>query len=205
MSGRFIEVPYRMLPADTLDALLEEHADADEATAGGVDTQQTDVSRSVGRVSAPTDASTEADPNDLARATKQELEKLQIETVYSLVEKPYVEIDGKVSRKELLFLTNKQANDFDFKRVQNLFNAMEISTPKLVITLSQSRAADGFKAGFHGCDVSFKQRHRNSAVLSHHTHSEVSATALQEMERRLGRFLEECVLPVVRLLLCVCW
>ena len=47
-----------------------------------------------------------------------------------------------------------------------------------------------------GSQIHFKDRGRQPAVLSHHTHAERNARDLLESDRRLCAFLEEHVLPV---------
>ena len=66
--------------------------------------------------------------------TQSQLEKLQIQTVFGLVEPVWVTSGGDAAKK-LLFLTNKQATDFDFENMGKLMSAMDIPEPKLVINL----------------------------------------------------------------------
>ena len=46
--------------------------------------------------------------------TRVRLEDLQIRTIFSLVEEIEIDLGGHAARKQLLFVTNKQARLFDF-------------------------------------------------------------------------------------------
>ena len=66
---------------------------------------------------------------------RKELERLQIATIYSLVEQ--VPMDGR--NLNMLFLTVTQAAEFNFTDIDKVMNAMEIKPrPKLIVTITKS-------------------------------------------------------------------
>ena len=67
-----------------------------------------------------------------------QLEELQIQTIFSLVEQVKIEVDANTSSKSILFLSNKQARAFDFSDMGKILSAMDIQWPKLVINLVPS-------------------------------------------------------------------
>jgi hypothetical protein len=109
---------------------------------------------------------------------------------------------GQSEDNSLLFLTNKQATDFDFGNMARLMDAMDIPEPKLVINLIG--ALNGVsKTAPSGSTVHYAEERENKAgkwgrstVLSHHTYAERSEKELLETDERLGSFLEEHLLPV---------
>ena len=151
-----------------------------------------------------TDAASQSDAGnghstlgDSAQQTdaQQQLEELQIRTIYSLVEAPVVEISGETRAKKLLFLSNKQARQFDFAHIDRLLHAMEIPEPKLIILLGSSLPGES-KAASYGTTTHFKSS--MSKILSGHTHSELGTEEFLDTDRRLRTFLEDHLLPVAR-------
>jgi hypothetical protein len=92
-------------------------------------------------------------------------------------------------RKKLLFLTNRQAQKFNFDNVSKLLLAMEIQQPKLLINLFGSF---GMEEDISGRAVAYHKR----AALPHVDHSEVSDAAFEAMCSKLCTFLVECVIPL---------
>jgi hypothetical protein len=76
-----------------------------------------------------------------AEMTRKDLEDLQIQTIYSLVEPTPVEVNGNSMMPKLLFLTNHQCRQLDLSNLEKFTQAMDINPPpKLVINLLPSNA-----------------------------------------------------------------
>ena len=83
----------------------------------------------------PTDENIENDGKQI----REELEKLQIKTIFSLVEDLEVDFDYKPRKKKLLFITNKQAREIDLTNIWLVLEAMDVKPePQLVINLLPS-------------------------------------------------------------------
>ena len=72
------------------------------------------------------------DAEDDPEAFRKELEKLQIATIYSLVETPNTMSGGTMN---MLFLTNHQAKAFDFSDIEKVTSGREVSCLRLCLRL----------------------------------------------------------------------
>lgn len=120
---------------------------------------------------------------------KRQLEKLQVQTIFSLVEQ--VEVHSRPCK--LLFLSNKQASDLDVQ-MEKFIQAMDISPrPSLVINLITS---------FYGNHRVFGARmEKHWSQVDTETETTLLGEAegkegLERLEQRIARFLQQCVLPV---------
>jgi hypothetical protein len=150
----------------------------------------TPTAQSVGEASEYDGAASEMDE------TRRQLEDLQIRTIFSLVEDIVIDVGGQNARKQLLFITNKQARQFDFANVTKVLQAMDVTpAPQLVINLFPSFAFpfnDGSPRDALGGHFLKKQ----SGVLDFHIHAERCAQDVHATDMKLMQCLEECVLPV---------
>ena len=135
-------------------------------------------------------------PNRNAKNELSELENLQVQSVYSLIEQVKVDDDTK----SVLYLTNLQAKAFEKKPIQRVLDAMQIKTPRFVINLSLNSFASDYrnKSCAYGSQVPFSgpSKGRTSTVTSHHNHGELNVTDLIAFERRMTVFIQRCILPV---------
>ena len=125
-----------------------------------------------------------------AKETRLQLEELQIKTISGLVEPVEIDVNGKITQKRLLYLSELQASKFDMSSLQKVLIAMDVPTPKFVITIFSS-SLNG-KNGRSASHVSAK----DSSVVSSHTHSEADEWELRESVRRMETFMEDVVLPI---------
>ena len=124
---------------------------------------------------------------------QQQLEDLQVTTVSGLVERAYIDIAGQSVEKKLLFLNVKQARKFDISSLPKVLTAMDIPSPKLVITI--------FGSGLHGVQMKSwlslgHVSQPETTIISSHTHSETTEWELLNSLRRLEAFMEDIVLPI---------
>jgi hypothetical protein len=118
-----------------------------------------------------------------------ELEDIKIKTMYNLVEDVTVDIGGEAIDKKLLFLTNRQAQKFNFDSISKLLLAMEIQPPKLLINLFGSF---GIASDNNGRTVAYDKH----SQLPHVDHAEASDATYEVMCSKLCAFLMECVIPL---------
>jgi hypothetical protein len=121
---------------------------------------------------------------------KEKFEDLQVKSISGLVEHVSIEIDGFSVDKKLLYLSEKQARQFDTGELPKLFSAMDIVRPKLLINLLSSEiyGKNTRSAG----PVS----HPDVSVVSSNTHSDASETDLLMSLRQVEVFMEDIVLPI---------
>jgi hypothetical protein len=130
------------------------------------------------------DAMGDEDPEEF----RKELERLQIATIYSLVERVPTRSGGTMN---MLFLTNGQATSFDFTDIDKVMNAMDIKPrPKLVVNI--------FKSQVHLAGTCYQDQAVDPAeMFSPHLHvGETNRSKLEETDRKLTMFLKEHLLPV---------
>lgn len=126
--------------------------------------------------------------NESPEDFRKELERLQIATIFSLVETIPTRDGGHLN---LLFLTNNQAAEFDFTDIDKVMTAMDIKPkPKLVVTI--------FKSMFHMGGTSFRdsQFFADTMFTPHCYVSENNVDDMIQSERRITLFLKEQLLPV---------
>lgn len=134
------------------------------------------------------------DPNPLIAEemteTRKQLEELQIKTISGLVEPLQVEMDGQSVENKLLYLSNRQAKQFDMSSLSKVLAAMDVPTPKLIITIMESM--------FEGRNPRSKGHMSQSgcSVISSRTHSEMDEWELIESVHRMESFMEDIVLPI---------
>ena len=119
---------------------------------------------------------------------KRQLEKLQVQTIFSLVE--HVELDGRSCK--LLFLSNKQAGELDVSR-EKLMQALD-NPPQsnLLINLISS-----VHSALEMDSCSMKPWHEKDEAKEIASFSETGGRkGLEALERRIALFLQQCVLPV---------
>jgi hypothetical protein len=127
---------------------------------------------------------------------RDELEKLQIKTIFSLVEPLEVEFDYKPWKKKLLFISNKQAREIDLTNIWQVLEAMEVTpVPQLVINLLPSCqghfhpliCAGAFWGGNKAC---------REKMLKYNLHGEKSTGDVDATDLNVLMFLQQCVMPV---------
>jgi len=125
-------------------------------------------------------------------STRQQLESLQVRTIFTLVEDIELEVGGVSSTKKLLFITNKQSRMFDLGDVDRFMQAFDINPkPKLIINLFNSFA---YHCGSEPYD--FHWSLSDEGFGDHQYHAETSDEKLHDTDRKIAHFLKECVLPV---------
>jgi hypothetical protein len=126
--------------------------------------------------------------DELSEDYRKELERLQIATIYSLVEQ--VPTNGG-SKMNFLFLTNSQAAEFNFSDIEKVMNAMEIKPrPKLIITIYKSGMTFGSTNSTFG-SYSMEDIFSPRCYVAEKTRS-----SFKETERELAMFLKDHLLPV---------
>ncbi|GMI23167.1 hypothetical protein TeGR_g1567 [Tetraparma gracilis] len=132
------------------------------------------------------------DKESILLEAQKELEDLQVQTIFTLVEKMQVDVKGTPKEKHLLFLTNKQARVIDLSDIYKVLNALEVKKkPKLVISFL--------------CSVT----HQPGAGCFNHSHNEQvegfgdfyavgeqSEEDIRKMEGKILAYCRDCVLPL---------
>jgi Ni/Co efflux regulator RcnB len=126
--------------------------------------------------------------DELSEDYRKELERLQIATIYSLVEQVPTNVGSKMN---FLFLTNSQAAEFNFSDIEKVMNAMEIKPrPKLIITIYKSGMTFGSTNSTFG-SYSMEDIFSPRCYVAEKTRS-----SFKETERELAMFLKDHLLPV---------
>ena len=119
---------------------------------------------------------------------RKELERLQIATIYSLVEEVPAKKGGNLN---MLFLTNSQADSFDFTDIDKVMNAMNMTPrPKLVVTIMKSFVHCGAN---HYMDSVVPE---DDMFTSHCYIGEKDRESFEETEQKMALFLKDHVLPI---------
>jgi len=119
---------------------------------------------------------------------RKELERLQIATIYSLVEEVPAKKGGDLN---MLFLTNSQANSFDFTDIDKVMNAMNMAPrPKLVVTIMKSYVHCGAN---HYMDSVVPE---DDMFTSHCYIGEKDSESYEETAQKMALFLKDHVLPI---------
>ena len=126
--------------------------------------------------------------DDVSDDYRKELERLQIATIYSLVEQVPMKGGGKMN---FLFLTNSQAAEFNFSDIDKVMNAMEIKPrPKLIVTMYKSLMTVGSTNSTYGS-------YSTDDIFSSRCYAaEKNRSSFKETERELAMFLKDHLLPV---------
>lgn len=148
------------------------------------------------------DMSSKIDDDD---PTRHALEVLQLQTIFSLVERVRVNTDGTEMTKTLLFLTNRQALNLPLVDITKLMSALDIlPRPKLVINVVQSHAFDPTVVLYgapcsehHYCGSSIKL-FSNDVNCCHYFVSEESLESAFRTEVKISVFLQSCLFPLAR-------
>ena len=119
--------------------------------------------------------------------TKEELEILQVQAIFSLIET----IHFRNSTKKLMFLTNNQARMVDFTGLEKFLLAFEIPTkgprkPKLVINLFGSQSY----LPLNGHDVGGTMASEQPCI------GELSPEGVELSEERIALFLKKHIFPI---------
>jgi hypothetical protein len=123
---------------------------------------------------------------------KQELEELQIRTIWGLVESLDIDVGGVPGHKKFLYITNGQARRFNFTNINNFLDALDISPrPQLVINLFPSHWFSPLVTA--GC---MESRGVYEEALCMGLHGETSIQEHKNSEMAIFLFLQECILPV---------
>lgn len=125
-------------------------------------------------------------------AFRLELEKLQVQTIYSLVE----EIELPSGKLNMLFLTNDQANQFDFSDIDKVMRAMDINPkPKLIININKSPNSLGATTYHDCCGVAGSPADAFSDSDFLYV-AEPDKASLVATNQKMAMFLKEHLLPV---------
>ena len=125
--------------------------------------------------------------DELSEDYRKELERLQIATIYSLVE----QVPTKGGKMNFLFLTNGQAAEFNFSDIDKVMNAMEIRPrPKLIVTIMKSVMT------FGSTNSTFGSYSKEDMFSPRCYVAEKSRSSFKETERELALFLKDHLLPV---------
>ena len=132
--------------------------------------------------------------------TRKDLEELQIQTIYSLVEPVPIEVNGSTMMSKLLFLTNHQCRQLDLGNLSKFTQAMDINpAPKLVINFLCSTASHMDTVASEGGHWSTRPGGvpTEDLINSGYPYSEVEGRkGLSATDRKIAIFLRETVLPV---------
>ena len=123
---------------------------------------------------------------------RDQLEDLQMTTISGLVESVRIDVEGQSMEKKLLVLSTKQAMRFDMGSLPKVLSAMDVTPPKLVISVF----ASGFEAGRKNLRSMGHISHPESSIVSSHAHSEANEWELLSSLRRVEAFMEDIVLPI---------
>jgi hypothetical protein len=135
-------------------------------------------------------AAAAASGDEDADAFRLELEKLQVETIYSLVEK----IELPSGKLNMLFLTNDQARQFDFTDIDKVTRAMDINPkPKLIININKSPNSLGATTYHDCCGITGCP---GAAFTDSLYVAEPDNAHLVETNQKMAMFLKEHLLPV---------
>jgi hypothetical protein len=139
---------------------------------------------------APFQTKSSSSGDEDADAFRLELEKLQVETIYSLVEK----IELPSGKLNMLFLTNDQARQFDFTDIDKVTRAMDINPkPKLIININKSPNSLGATTYHDCCGISGCP---GAAFTDSLYVAEPDNAHLVETNQKMAMFLKEHLLPV---------
>ncbi|KAK3266061.1 hypothetical protein CYMTET_25291 [Cymbomonas tetramitiformis] len=130
-----------------------------------------------------------------AKDALQELEKLQIQATFSLIE----DIKVKDHKSKILFLTNKQAHSLDLSNLERFIQAMNIEPrPKFVINFLSSMwiSPCGSREDNSWSDFARQQGSKDYSGCEPVVAELGGLAGNDRINERLLRFLRECVLPV---------
>ena len=151
-------------------------------------------------VTADDPSQTEKDLVAESEDARKQLEELQVQTIFSLVEPMYIHTSSSRTLSKLLFLTNRQARQLKVESLDKFQMVMGIrEKPQFVINLKTSLATLGTGARFEAHWAT--RRHAISPAgcptKSTTEHCEPwGLNGLAQTDRRIAVFLRECVLPL---------
>uniref|UniRef100_A0A7S1E3E3 Uncharacterized protein n=1 Tax=Hemiselmis andersenii TaxID=464988 RepID=A0A7S1E3E3_HEMAN len=126
--------------------------------------------------------------------TEQQLEELQVATIYSLIEDVKVEVRGTDTWRKLLFLSNKQANKFNLDDLDKVLTAIDLTPrPRLIISLMESLP----QPMVHLMGKCSYPTHDIDSILEHPYHlPELSWEDFVSKERDTADFLRNSIIPL---------
>ena len=157
-------------------------------------------------------ASHDAEPIENARPsvkepvdpTRDELERLQIETIVGLVDNFEAEVGGVHLSRKLLFLSNKQASMLPLDNIDKVMSGLNFyPRPKLVIQLWPSAAygnkqysTSSLLVEHHWTDCKLKDQDVNTQF--YFVAEEDGLNGVRDTECKIQVFLKECLMPLAR-------